>query len=156
MASVNKVILIGNLGKDPELKYLPSGRAVANFSIATSENWKDKDGNRQEKTEWHNIVLWGRTAEVAKEYLSKGSSVYIEGRLQTRSWDDKDGNKRYTTEIVGDRMQFLGSRRDAPSSGPAGPADPADPAQPQEALAPGGGSQDSQNGSSAGDDDLPF
>lgn len=148
MASVNKVILIGNLGKDPELKYLPSGRAVAEFSIATSENWKDKDGNRQEKTEWHNIVLWGRTAEVAKEYLSKGSSVYIEGRLQTRSWDDKDGKKQYKTEIVGDRMQMLGSRRDASSSGPA------DQGQPQEALAPGG--SDSQNGPSSSDDDLPF
>lgn len=150
MASVNKVILIGNLGKDPELKYLPSGRAVAEFSIATSENWKDKDGNRQEKTEWHNIVLWGRTAEVAKEYLSKGSSVYIEGRLQTRSWDDKDGKKQYKTEIVGDRMQMLGSRRDASSSGPA------DQGQPQEALAPGASGPDSQNGPSSSDDDLPF
>ena len=159
MASVNKVILIGNLGKDPELKYLASGRAVANFSIATTENWKDKDGNRQEKTEWHYIVLWGRTAEVAKEYLSKGSSVYIEGRLQTRTWDDNDGHKHYKTEIVGDRMQFMGSRRDSPSSGPSGPSDPG---QPQEALAPGGGGaggSDSKNGSSsgtAGDDDLPF
>ena len=154
MASVNKVILIGNLGKDPELKYLASGKAVAEFSIATSENWKDKDGNRQEKTEWHNIVLWGRTAEVAKEYLSKGSSVYIEGRLQTRSWDDNDGNKRYKTEIVGDRMQFIGSRQGgggAPNSG----SSQSQGGQPQEALAPGGGGSDSQNGS-GGDDDLPF
>ncbi|MFQ5608182.1 MAG: single-stranded DNA-binding protein [Candidatus Zixiibacteriota bacterium] len=152
MASVNKVILIGNLGKDPELKYLPSGSAVTEFSMATTDNWKDKDGNRQERTEWHNIVLWGRTAEVAKEYLAKGRPVYIEGRIQTRSWDDKDGQKRYKTEIVGDRMQFLGSRGDAPSAGAR---------QPQEALASGapgatGATGDGGNGSSPDDDDLPF
>ena len=100
MASVNKAILIGNLGRDPELRYTPSGRAVANFSIATSERWKGQDGENQEKTEWHNIVLWGRQAEIAKEYLSKGSPVYIEGRIQTRSYDDKNGVKKYITEIV--------------------------------------------------------
>lgn len=148
MGSVNKVILIGNLGKDPELKYLPSGSAVAEFSIATTENWKDKDGNRQEKTEWHSIVFYGRRAEVVKEYLSKGKPVYVEGRLQTRTWDDNDGHKHYKTEVIGDRFEFIGSRRDEPSSGPSAAG------QPQEALTPGG--SDSQNGPSSSDDDLPF
>ena len=110
MASKNLVILIGNLGKDVEYKVTPSGTPVANFSIATSETWKDKDGNKQEKTEWHNIVLWGKTAEIANQYLKKGSSVFIEGKLQTRSWDDKDGNKKYMTEIVGQSMQMLGKK----------------------------------------------
>lgn len=150
MASVNKVILIGNLGQDPELKYLPSGKAVTNFSIATTESWKDQDGNRQEKTEWHNIVLWGRTAEVAKEYLSKGRPVYIEGRLQTRSWDDQDGNKRYRTEIVGDRMQMLGSRGEGGASGGSMPAQPAGAAQ------QGGGNGNGNGGGGGQDDDLPF
>jgi len=117
MASVNKVILIGNLGRDPELRYTPSGQAVANFTLATNERWRDKDGNNQDRTEWHNIVVWGRQAETAKEYLSKGRPVYIEGRLQTRSWDDKDGNKRYTTEIVAQRVQFLGGRDQGVPSG---------------------------------------
>ncbi len=108
MASVNKVILIGNLGKDPELRYTPGGAAVVNFPIATNERWKDKNGQAQERTEWHNIVLWGRLAEIANDYLKKGSAVYIEGRLQTRSWQDRDGNKRYTTEVVGRQMQLLG------------------------------------------------
>jgi single-strand DNA-binding protein len=108
VASVNKVILIGNLGKDPELRYTPGGSAVTNFPIATNERWKDKNGQPQERTEWHNIVLWGRLAEIANEYLKKGSPVYIEGRLQTRSWEDRDGNKRYTTEVVGNQMQMLG------------------------------------------------
>lgn len=118
MASVNKVILIGNLGADPELRYTPSGSAVANFNIATTEKWKDKDGQTQERTEWHRIILWSRQAEIAKEYLRKGSSVYIEGRIQNRSYDDKDGIKRYVTEIVGQRMQFLGGRASgAPSEG---------------------------------------
>jgi len=112
MAGVNKVILIGNLGKDPELRYTPGGQAVASFSLATGEKWRDKDGNMQDRTEWHNIVVWGRSAENAKEYLSKGRPVYIEGRIQTRSWEDKDGNKRYTTEIVAQRLQFLGGRGD--------------------------------------------
>lgn len=110
MAGINKAILIGNLGKDPELRYTPGGQAVATFSLATSEKWKDKSGVLQDKTEWHNIVVWGRTAEMVKEYLAKGRQVYIEGRIQTRSWEDKDGNKRYTTEIVAQRVQFLGSR----------------------------------------------
>ncbi|MFO1520302.1 MAG: single-stranded DNA-binding protein [bacterium] len=107
-ASVNKVILIGNLGTDPEVRYTPSGSAVANFNIATNENWKGKDGQDQERTEWHKIVVWGKLAELCGEYLAKGRTVYVEGRLQTRSWDDKDGNKRYTTEIVANTIQFLG------------------------------------------------
>ena len=110
MASVNKVILVGNLGRDPEVRYMPNGDAVANYSIATTETWKDKNGMRQEKTEWHNIVMYRRLAEIAGEYLKKGSSVYIEGRLQTRKWQDKQGNDRYTTEIVADHMQMLGQR----------------------------------------------
>jgi len=110
MASVNKAILIGNLGKDPELRYTPSGQAVASFSIATSEKYKDKDGNWQERTDWHNIVVWGRQGENVKEYLRKGRPVYVEGRIQTRSYDDRDGNKKWITEIVAQRVQFLGGR----------------------------------------------
>ena len=110
MASVNKVILVGNLGRDPEVRYMPNGDAVANYSIATTETWKDKNGMRQEKTEWHNIVMYRRLAEIAGEYLKKGSSVYIEGRLQTRKWQDKQGNDRYTTEIIADQLQMLGGR----------------------------------------------
>ena len=107
---INKVILIGNLGADPELKYTPSGSAVSNFTLATNESWVDGKGERQEKTEWHRIVVWGKLAEICNEYLKKGSKVYIEGRLQTRSWDGQDGNKRYTTEIVARDMQMLDSR----------------------------------------------
>jgi single-strand DNA-binding protein len=106
--SVNKVILVGNLGKDPELRYTPAGAAVATFSLATSERYKDKSGEMQEKTEWHNIVAWRQLAEICGKYLHKGKQVYIEGRIQTRSYDDKDGNKRYITEIVADQMQMLG------------------------------------------------
>ena len=111
MASVNKVILIGNLGRDPETRYTTSGDAVTNLRIATTEQWKDKtSGEKQEKTEWHTVVLFGRQAEVAGEYLKKGRSVYIEGRLQTRKYTDKEGVEKYSTEVVGDRMQLLGSR----------------------------------------------
>jgi len=138
MASVNKAILIGNLGKDPELRYTPGGQAVTNFSIATAERWKDKDGQNQQRTEWHNIVAWGRQAEVANEYLKKGSPVYIEGRIQTRSWEDKDGNKKYITEIVTRRLQLLGRR---------GPEEGEIPSPP-EAETP-----DSPGGE---EDDLPF
>ncbi|MBF0104162.1 MAG: single-stranded DNA-binding protein [Deltaproteobacteria bacterium] len=117
MASVNKVILIGNLGKDPEIRYTASGSAVANFNIATTERWKDKQtGNLEEKTEWHRIVVWGKLAELCKEYLAKGRAVYIEGRLQTRQWDDKDGNKRYTTEVNAQIVQFLDKRGSAPAA----------------------------------------
>ena len=108
MGSVNKVILVGNLGRDAELRYTPGGAAVATLNMATTEIWNDKAGQRQEKTEWHRIVLWGKTAESLNEYLTKGKQIYVEGRLQTRQWDDKDGNKRYTTEIRGDRIVLLG------------------------------------------------
>jgi len=120
MASVNKVILIGNLGRDPETRYTTGGDAITNLNIATSEQWKDKNGEKQEKTEWHRVVLFGRQAEIAGEYLKKGRSVYIEGRLQTRKYTDKDGVEKYSTEIVGDRMQLLGSRE---GSGGGGDAD---------------------------------
>jgi single-strand DNA-binding protein len=110
MASVNKVILVGNIGRDPEMRYMPSGDALASFSVATTDNWKDKNGQKQERTEWHRISMFGKLAEIAGEYLKKGSSVYIEGRLQTRKWQDKEGNERQTTEIVADRMQMLGGR----------------------------------------------
>jgi single-strand DNA-binding protein len=108
MGSVNKVILVGNLGRDAELRYTPGGAPVATLNLATTEMWNDKAGQRQEKTEWHRIVLWGKTAESLNEYLTKGKQIYVEGRLQTRQWDDKDGNKRYTTEIRGDRVVLLG------------------------------------------------
>ena len=110
MASVNKVILVGNLGRDPETRYTTGGDAVTNLNIATSEQWKDKSGEKQERTEWHRVVLFGRQAEVAGEYLKKGRSVYIEGRLQTRKYTDKDGVEKYSTEIVADRMQLIGGR----------------------------------------------
>jgi single-strand DNA-binding protein len=110
MASVNKVILVGALGRDPELRYMPSGDALASFSIATTDTWKDKSGQKQERTEWHRISMFGKQAEVAGQYLKKGSSVYLEGRLQTRKWADKEGVERQTTEIVADRMQMLGGR----------------------------------------------
>lgn len=113
MASVNKVIVLGNLGKDPEVRHLPNGDAVCNFSLATTESWKDKDGNKQDKTEWHNVVIFRKLAEIAGKYLKKGRPVYIEGRLQTRKWQDKEGKDRYTTEIVADQMQMLGSRDEA-------------------------------------------
>lgn len=110
--SINKVILVGNLGKDPELRYTPSGAAVANFTLATSDRYKDKSGEWQEKTEWHNIVAWRQLAEICGKYLHKGKQVYIEGKIQTRSYDDRDGNKRYMTEIVADQMQMLGRAGD--------------------------------------------
>lgn len=111
MAGVNKAILIGNLGRDPELRYTQSGQAVVNFSLATTENWTDKNGERVEKTEWHRIVAWGKTGELCAQYLSKGRTVYIEGRIQTRDWEDKDGIKRQTTEINATTVQFLGGPR---------------------------------------------
>jgi len=147
--SVNKVILVGKLGADPEVRYTSGGSAVATFSIATNERWKDKNtGDRQERTEWHRIVAWGRLGEICGEYLSKGKQVYIEGRLQTRSWDDRDGNKRYTTEVVAANMVMLGS-----APGGAGHA--------MEDFSEGDASQ-GRKGSPAGpktppdDDDIPF
>lgn len=119
MASVNKVILVGNLGRDPETRYLPDGSAVSTLNVATTDTWKDKSGEKQEKTEWHRVSLFGRLAEIAAEYLKKGSQVYLEGRLQTRKWQDKEGHDRYTTEIVADRLQMLGGRA---SGGPETPS----------------------------------
>lgn len=110
MASVNKVILIGNLGKDPDVRYMPSGDAITNITVATTDTWKDKSGEKQEKTEWHRVAFFGRLAEIAGEYLKKGSQVYVEGRLQTRKWQNKEGQDQYTTEIVANEMKMLGSR----------------------------------------------
>lgn len=119
MAGVNKVILIGNLGKDPEVRHLESGVAVANFSLATSETYKDRTtGERKTQTEWHNIVLWRGLAEVAEKYLRKGNQIYVEGKLRTRSWEDQDGNTRYTTEVVADSMTMLGSKNENAGSAP--------------------------------------
>lgn len=117
MASgVNKVILIGRLGGDPEVRYTTNGGAVANFNLATNENWTDKNGQKQERTEWHRVVIWGKMAELCGQYLSKGRQAYVEGRLQTREWNDKEGNKRYTTEIVAQSVQFLGGPGERASS----------------------------------------
>ena len=114
--SVNKVILLGRLGQDPELKYTPSGAAVCNFSLATSESWVDKGGQKQERTEWHRVVVWNKLAELCNQYLSKGRQAYVEGRLQTRSWDDQNGQKRYTTEINAATVQFIGGQAQAGQS----------------------------------------
>ncbi len=153
MASVNKVILIGNLGRDPEVRYMPSGDAVANISIATTETWKDKNGEKQEKTEWHRVAMFGKQAEIAGEYLKKGSQVYIEGRLETRKWTDKEGHERTTTEIRADRMQMLGSR----SGGSERMAPPEDDA-PRAAAAPEKKSAGTPKGGGLEDleDDIPF
>lgn len=115
--SVNKVILVGNLGKDPELRYTPSGTAVATFSLATTERYKDRDGNKQTKTEWHNIVAWRQLAEICGKYLHKGKQIYVEGKIQNRSYDDRDGNKRYISEVIVNEMQMLGSRDDGQQGG---------------------------------------
>ena len=157
MASVNKVILIGNLGRDPETRYTTGGDAVTTLNIATSEQWKDKSGEKQERTEWHRVVLFARLAEIAGEYLKKGRSVYIEGRLQTRKYTDKDGVEKYSTEIVGDRMQLLGGREGGGASG--GEAEFA-------GATAGGGRRESAAGSAPKggakkntedfDDDIPF
>jgi len=133
MAGVNRVILIGNLGKDPEIRSLEGGVKVANFSLATTETYKGKNGEKVEQTEWHNIVLWRGLAEVAESYLKKGNSIFIEGKIKTRDWTDKDGNKRYTTEIVADNMVMLGGRRDQPSgSDYNGPQKPEKTSQPEQ------------------------
>ena len=140
MASVNKVILIGNLGRDPEVRFTQGGTPVANFTMATTERWNDPSGEKKEKTEWHRIVVWGKQAEIAAEYLKKGRSVYIEGSLQTREWTDRDGNKRYTTEVRTQRLQFLGRPDDRGG-------------------APGGGAPVEDAGEPAGgyaEDDIPF
>jgi single-strand DNA-binding protein len=142
---VNKVILVGNLGRDPEMRALPSGQQVANFSLATSRRYKDRDGNRKDETEWHNIVVYGKQAEIAGQYLTKGKMVFVEGRIQTRSWDDKEsGKKQYKTEIICDNFQMLGSKGD---SGGGGSRDSG-------GGAPAGGGHDA--GGDFQDDDIPF
>ena len=165
MASVNKVILIGNLGRDPEVRYMPSGDAVANFSVATTEKWKDKNGEMQEQTEWHRVSFFGRQAEICGEYLRKGSSVYIEGRLQTRKWTDKDNNERTTTEIRGDRMQMLGGRgggaggtREMPDTESAPPSESAPAAKRPTAAAGANGATGAKKSTGFDDldDDIPF
>ncbi len=142
MGSVNKVILIGNLGKDPEIRHTPGGAAVANFSIATNEAWNNRDGQREERTEWHRVVAFGKLAEICGQYLKKGKQVYIEGRLQTRAWDDRDGNKRTTTEIVASSMTMLGRAGEGPSESYAPP------------MEEGGFSRASS--AAPEDDDIPF
>jgi len=126
VASVNKVILVGNLGRDPEVRYAQSGTAVANFSVATNEAWNNREGKREERTEWHRVVVFGKLADICGQYLTKGKQVYIEGRLQTRNWEDREGNKRSTTEIVASNMVMLG-RGDSPASGSFAPPIEDDP-----------------------------
>ena len=145
---VNKVILIGNLGADPEVRYTPDGAPVANFNLATSESWNDRSsGEKQERTEWHRLVVWRKLAEIAGQYLKKGSKIYIEGKLQTRSWEDQSGQKRYTTEVVVNELQMLDSRGEGGGGGGGGISrDPGPAAQPESGPPPG----------VAEDDDLPF
>lgn len=157
-SSVNKAIVLGNLGRDPEVRYTAGGQSVANFSVATSESWTDKTtGNKQEKTEWHRIVVWGKVAELCGQYLSKGRKVYVEGRLQTREWTDKEGKKNYSTEIVANQVVFLGSKDDAARGPRPGPAaddfGPPPPGFDNDPGAPGAPGPAARGGS---DDDIPF
>ncbi len=156
MGTVNKVIIVGNLGRDAEIRYTPGGAAVSTLSLATTDVWNDKAGQRQEKTEWHRVVVWGKQAETLKDYLTKGRQIYVEGRLQTRQWDDKDGNKRYTTEIRSDRIVLLGGRGQGGEGGGGG----GDYGSPRSS-----GSSSSSSSSTAGgppgppeltEDDIPF
>ncbi|MBS0510277.1 MAG: single-stranded DNA-binding protein [Proteobacteria bacterium] len=164
MASLNKVILIGNLGKDPETRYAPSGDAICNLTLATTETWKDKTtGERREATEWHRVVFFGRVAEVAAQYLRKGSQIYVEGRLQTRKWQDQNGQDRYTTEIRGDEMKMLGRREGAGEApmrgGDAGGYESAPPSRSTPsapAARPQPAQQPASNGFGDFDDDIPF
>jgi single-strand DNA-binding protein len=155
MASLNKVILIGNLGADPETRYLPSGEAVTNVRIATTDNWKDKNGEKQERTEWHRITFYRRLAEIAGEYLKKGSQIYVEGRIETRKWQDKDGNDRYSTEIIASEMKMLGSR-----SGAGEPVDRESSREgarePAPARSQGGSAGKKPAAVDDFDDDIPF
>ena len=148
MGSVNKVILVGNLGRDAELRYTPGGAAVATLNLATTEVWNDRNQQRQEKTEWHRVILWGKSAESLTEYLTKGKQIYVEGRLQTRQWDDKDGNKRYTTEIRGDKVVLLGG-----GGGGRGASADRGPMAADMAHAGAGASESSEP---LTDDDIPF
>jgi single-strand DNA-binding protein len=152
MSSLNKVMLIGRLGKDPEIRYTPDGSQVANFSLATGEIWTDKGGTRQERTEWHLIVAWGKLADLAKRYLSKGRQVYIEGRIRTREWDDKDGNKRRTTEIMANNMVLLGSRSEGMEAGSGAPATQRNQPSNDSFASPAPGIADAE----ITDDDIPF
>ena len=149
MGSVNKAILVGNLGRDAELRYTPGGAALANLSVATTEVWNDRSGQRQEKTEWHRVVVWGKQAETLQEFLLKGRQVYVEGRLQTRKWDDRDGNTRYTTEVRADRVVLLG-RRD----GDGGSRSPDRPERPDAQSAPG--MEGPAPAPELTEDDIPF
>ena len=157
MASVNKVILVGNLGRDPETRYTAGGDAITNVSIATTDTWKDKAGEKQEKTEWHRVAFFGKLAEIAGEYLKKGSQVYVEGRLQTRKWQDKDGQDKYSTEIVADRMQMLGSRAGS-GGGSGGAAGSGEPPPERERSSGGGSAKPSPAKKNVDDldDDIPF
>jgi single-strand DNA-binding protein len=163
MASVNKVILVGNLGRDPETRYSPDGAAITNVSLATTSQWKDKNtGEKKEETEWHRVAFFGRLAEIAGEYLKKGSQVYVEGRLRTRKWQDKEGQDRYTTEIVADAMQMLGSRGGDGGAG-RGPAPDDEPraARPAPARSDAAKASKEPAGAAGGgvadmDDDIPF
>lgn len=145
MSSLNKAMIIGRLGNDPDMRYLPSGEAVANLSIATSETWKDKDGNKKESTEWHRVSFFGKIAEVCGQYLKKGGLVYVEGKIQTRKWQDKEGQDRYTTEIRGERMQMLSGRAE-------GAGNNSEPKEPPKSGNSGGG----QGGFNDFEDDIPF
>jgi single-strand DNA-binding protein len=159
MGSLNKAMLIGNLGRDAELRYTPGGQPVATLNIATTEVWNDKSsGQRQEKTEWHRVVLWGKTAEALSEYLVKGKQVYIEGKIQTRQWDDKDGNKRYTTEVRGERVVLLGGGGNGGGAKSARPQQQARPNNAQDGDAAQGGGDPFEQGIGAEltDDDIPF
>ena len=152
MASFNKIIIIGHLGRDPESRYMPSGEQITSISVATTESWKDKSGNKQEQTEWHRIAFFGKLAEIAGQYLKKGSQVYVEGRIRTRKYTDRDGIERYATEIIGDRMQMLGSKQDG-STPPAGTKQPAQRNSYAEAKQTGRRNNPPANDP---DDDIPF
>lgn len=154
MASVNKAIIIGNLGRDPEIRYLPSGDAIANLRIATTDKYKDRNGEPQEVTEWHSVAFFGKTAEICGQYLKKGAAIYVEGSLRTRKWQDKDGNDRYTTEIRGDRMQMLGGR-----GGGVADSAPPDTSSADYAQASGKGTRPAQPAEppvETDDQDIPF
>lgn len=156
---INKVILVGRLGRDPETRYTSSGQAVCNFTMATDESFKSRTGERQQRTEWHRIVMWAKLAEIAQQYLKKGQLVYIEGRLQTRQWDDKrDGSKKTTTEIVATTMKMLGGRGEsAAAAASAGTAGPGSPARPQDEFEPGPVPDEPQTpGPEISDEDIPF